>query len=249
MDSRLKEGWLDNIHLESEDFPDPVNNIFISSIFHQKLAAGFLLCLPAIPQVIKTTGRGSLSVRRRKGLSDSGVSKVSVDPAISSSWTKNKSALAFPSIMKPHVRDEVVDSFPSLGRGRVSWCSIAWLTTWCRGYVVWLMPSFSRSLSIALRPIVPHRTYRYTPHYSSRSTPHCPSIYTGTSRLTWLFIDWRYLSLCPIAGQSRMASRLGTIIYTSYPIFTNIVHYPSSHGASIRNNAIHYSVFPTRLAG
>jgi hypothetical protein len=30
IESRLKDGWFDNIHLESDDFPEPSNKIPIS---------------------------------------------------------------------------------------------------------------------------------------------------------------------------------------------------------------------------
>lgn len=47
-----------------------------------KLAIVAMFYIPAIPQVITTTGRGSLSVRHRKGWSGSSVPKLSIDPAI-----------------------------------------------------------------------------------------------------------------------------------------------------------------------
>jgi hypothetical protein len=89
IENRLKDGWFDNIHLESDDFLEPVIALVTT---HPKFAGTFWIYSPAIPQVIKTTGRGSLSVRRKKGLSASGVLKLSVGPAIFPSWTKNLSS-------------------------------------------------------------------------------------------------------------------------------------------------------------
>lgn len=65
IDRRLNEGWLEVIHLETDDFPEPV--LFIYKLLF--LLGGFVDS-PATPQVIATTGRGSLSLRPRNALSE-----------------------------------------------------------------------------------------------------------------------------------------------------------------------------------